>query len=392
MRHYAYIICTAIMATMFQSITATASIYIRRPIKQHLESADYIVIGKLETLKERQLEIVYRNHYRGRDMHVYYDTGFINVTEILKVQKRIYIQGDTRIKQIPLAVYSKNQLQPSGSRMSNSSYSGYKIASGNEGIWLLKQSSLVDYFEAPNNYFLLPIDSLKAVKNYLREIIADENRKIYPCEHDIATWSTWIEKGETQQVYAVKDSLNKLPQKDPWPEPLKIMLLNMIKWQASQTPKQETFSEDLTRLISFQADERFLPFLKDGLGINPSAGLGLYKIGEPAFDFLLQEVYSKSPLNRKYEALKNLTAMLHTYPNFLTEKEDKQALVQQALFHVIWHYPPEPKLRAVQSLSHFKDSKTRSTLDSLSHHDNYQVNGQYPIRKQALEILNFMRQ
>lgn len=228
--------------------------------------------------------------------------------------------------------------------------------------------------------------------------------QIYPPSSSVNEWKQEVLNGKISGLYYVSDRLKKLPR-EPWPEDWRSLLLYITQRHVAirdsiREIKNVDFGDpkfkkswlgeyvgNLVEMASYQGDSRFVPFLAEHLGSGKLAARGLAKIGEPAFDTVIEALYQDG-WSTQPNAAYTLDLMLKQSNGFLDTDSLKRETAKQGLLHVARVNFMESKLRAMDALKHFAKSPEVVTLiDSIYRHDETNVDGRYFVREKAGDVL-----
>lgn len=226
----------------------------------------------------------------------------------------------------------------------------------------------------------------------------------YPPSSSVDEWKQEILNGKISGLYYVSDRLKKLPR-EPWPEDWRSLLLYItqrhvairdsireIKNVDFGDPKFKKswlgeYAGDLVEMASHQADARFVPFLAEHLGSGKLAASGLAKIGEPAFDTVIEALYQDA-WSTQPNAAYTLDLMLKQSNGFLDSDSLKRETAKRGLLHVARVNFMQSKLRAMDGLKHFaKSPEVLALIDSIYQYDETNVDGKYFVKERAGDIL-----
>ncbi len=225
-------------------------------------------------------------------------------------------------------------------------------------------------------------------------------KRTFPNELTISLWENHYYKSTPENYHKVVNQLRVLPH-EPWPERLKVLLLDMINkhhinGKYRQLPKLGGCGEAymvVTDMAAYQADVRFVPFLMEYLGMGGlTIPKSLAQIGKPAFQPVLKALYRNDLEFRPGAAAKTIDLMFeHNWP-FLQD-EVNQYLIRQGLLHVIGQEPYYfVKGQAVEALRHVGDKTVVELLTAMSLTDITQhEDGSFPVRMKAQQALQYIR-
>ncbi len=228
----------------------------------------------------------------------------------------------------------------------------------------------------------------------------------YPSDQQIQAWKDQISEENISVIYSVADKLYGLPR-EPWSEPLRVILLNLIERhtairEALQRGQELNWGDpkfkkvwlgeyagNLVEMATWQADRRFILFLGEHIGGGMLAARGLAAIGEPAFDMVIQKL-RRDGWSSQQGAAKALELMLKADLPFL-RAGGKRDHARESLLRVARSKYDFSRMSSIDALRYFNDKAVFALLDSLSQHDMYTIDGRYPVRKRAQEAMQFIR-
>ncbi len=208
-------------------------------------------------------------------------------------------------------------------------------------------------------------------------------------------------------TYALIDSLFLLPV-EPWPEPYREILLKIGDFYRVQdgAPQRAYYifkdaklddgqGLKLYQLLVWQSDKRSLPFWDE-------FGVFLYNIQSPQLpyrkvateaivDHTIKILSQEESLEAQNTIVRMLRSMINEQYLFSYEPAQKQQVrrrrIREALFKAAQSPNVDTRHEAIRLLIYFPNDQVEEFLLQVSRTDPHRVEGQYPIRQKARDIL-----
>ena len=201
----------------------------------------------------------------------------------------------------------------------------------------------------------------------------------------------------------VTQFLHLLPRR-PWPEPLKVILLQIIndylidekylEWEQEygHLDDEGAITSNVSDMASWQDDIRFIPYLAQFMGSGNQARDSLIRLGEPAFEVLFKAL-TRDGWGSQGEALFAFETWLDDNVTFLKSGEKHEQLKKE-LLRIAQPQDYVNQAMAVRLLRHFNDRNAIRLLQYLSSDEKpVMIHAPFPdrVRKEAFESLDYLQ-
>ena len=187
--------------------------------------------------------------------------------------------------------------------------------------------------------------------------------------------------------------------RNPWPEPLKQILLKMTERFAEIREAELTgmplivpdgvrsdSGEDVAQLhemVSWQDDPRFILFQSDFFG-QGMAARGMARIGEPAFDAVVKSIEK----SRGSYAIETVHILMENEDSYLYQDLTKQDILRNVLITAINKKERRSPSHAISALRHFPHQDTFTLLNTIIR----ERPGSLPMRRAQEALTHLQRQ
>ena len=207
---------------------------------------------------------------------------------------------------------------------------------------------------------------------------------------DFALWENRLFKSTPRSVDKIVYEMNqKLPKEQPWPERGKALLLDIINKHYANGKYREVCCEDPNfewsldpvRIVAFQDDVRFLPYLIENIGGSNYTIIGLTRLGEVALPGVIKKMYVEGFSGIQMDAVRTLERMQEQKAPFL-QKGNNPELIKHGLVFVAQTSDHFAARHAIQALGTLGDPSTVPVLHTIGRNDTRPM-----IREMALNAI-----
>lgn len=225
--------------------------------------------------------------------------------------------------------------------------------------------------------------------------------RTFPDDKMIKEIQERLSKYDVAVMWEVTQFLHRLPRR-PWPEPLKVILLQIIndyhidekhlEWnqEYGHLDNEGEITSNVSDMASWQDDTRFIPYLAQFMGTR--ARESLIRLGEPAFEVFIKAL-ARDGWHSQDQALFAFENWLENNVTFLNSGQKREQLNEE-LRRIAQPQNYWNQAIAVRLLRYFNDENVIRILQYLSSDEKpVMIHAPFPdrVRKEALESLNYLQ-